>query len=163
MKVGFTPQEAYDMFRPLRKEVFSYFNYDRPLSFGTRPWKSGIFDRGTIAHTDFSEDPETPWNPLKRINEYASGIRMSADYLAHLYEDELICVLLHELAHVTAGFSSQHGSEWQRHAAEVGAVPEAHFLIRNWRNMTLYSPGSPEWMWARSHPGPTMEVYAGSL
>lgn len=163
MKVGYTPMETYQMFRSLRREVFSYFNYDLPLSFGVRDPKTGIFNEGDIAHCDFSDEPDKPWHFMDRVNEYASGIRVNATFLPYLYEDEMICVLLHELTHATAGFKAEHGLMWQQHAREVGAVPESHFLVRNWQKMRIFEKGNIHYNWAIRQEGPTMDVFAGSL
>ena len=165
MKVGYTPMETYQMFRSLRKEVFSYFDYDQPLSFGVRPQSSGLFSGPTIAHCDFSATPDRPWSWGDTINEYASGIRVNAEWLPYMHEDEMLCVLLHELAHVTAGWCNGdgHGLRWQRMAAEVGAIPKPDMLIRNWKDMSMFAEGTWDYRWAISQPGPTMDVFAGSL
>jgi len=150
MKVGYTSHEAYHMFRSLRREVFNYFGYDRPISFGVRSPSTGIFSLGAIAHANFSDDPDKPYEWGDRIIEFASGIRMNADYLPFVYEDELRCILLHELTHVTAGFTARHGWEWRRQCAEVGAIPSPEFIIRKHRVM---DHRSPSWL------VPTMEYW----
>lgn len=133
MQVGFTHAEATDMFNGLKGQVFDYFDYHHPLSFGIRPSDYGIFNDGAIAHCNFSDDPDQPYMPgVTRITEYAGGIRMKAEYLPHLYEDELMHILLHELVHAVLPLRVQHGRMWRHAIEEVGGIPLDYFLIRNW-------------------------------
>jgi len=167
MKHGYTPTEAYQMFRSLRKEVFGFFNYDKPLTFGVRPESQGIFAPGAIAHVDFSADPETPSYRGERIMEHAVGLRFNATYLPHLWEDEMLNIFLHELTHATAGwdFVGGHGIKWQDHARQVGAIPSPLFVPRNWKDCW------PEGHWLHEdtrhyvniHGGATLDIFAGSL
>jgi len=163
MKVGYTPTEAYNMFRSLRREVFDFFDYQRPLSFGVRSPETGIFADGAIAHCDFSSNPDLKWHYLDKINEFASGVRFNADYLPHLYEDEMLIILLHELCHATAGWCSGdgHGKTWQDMARQVGTIPEPTFLPRNWK--IVWPENHYSHQWAKEQVGPTMDVYAGHL
>lgn len=45
--------------------------------------------------------------------------------LAAANPDQLDDTILHEIAHIRAGFQAQHGPEWKRQCLIVGANPEA--------------------------------------
>jgi hypothetical protein len=132
MKVGFTPREVYTIYRSLSKEVFNYFDYqyEKPV-FRTRTMAR---HENSIAQTDFGV-----WAWLE--NSPAQLVEFNRIYFPHLYEDELIGTILHELAHVVAGFRAGHTELWSDKAAEVGGHAHPVMVPRNWRNLPLeYQP-----------------------
>lgn len=163
MKVGYTPMETYQMFRSLRREVFNFFDYRHPITFGVRAPETGIFDPGALAHCDFSAEPDKPSLWGEPVMPHATAIRFNSEYLPHLYEDEMLIILLHELCHATAGWcdGDGHGPKWQRMARQVGTIPDPLFVPRRWK--ILYPKGHPNYWYASNAQGPTIDVWAGSL
>jgi predicted SprT family Zn-dependent metalloprotease len=66
-----------------------------------------FFNCGTQGHPT--------WIPAK--------ITLSKHYVAGLSDDEVMDVMLHEIAHALAGKLAGHGPVWKRHAVKVGAQP----------------------------------------
>ena len=140
MKVGFTPREAYSMYRSLSREVFNYFGYTHP-----KPRFSAADDSrlrgGEYAHCDFAPaDYVRPegWrgflaNPP--VQPYPSWLRMHPGYLSYYHEDEILGILLHELAHASVGYEAGHGRVWSSAAAEIGGHDNDLLIIRNWQKL----------------------------
>ena len=161
MQVGFTADETTDLFNNLKAEVFEFFGHEHPLSFGVRPFDSGIFTAETIAHCNFSTTPDMPYTPgVTQLTEVAAAIRVCDRYLPFLYEDELVHILLHELVHATLPLSAQHGGTWQRRTEQVGGIPLDYFVIRNYMEMYDGIGRNDQLAVAFAKMmGPTMEVY----
>jgi len=160
MQVGFTADEASHMFDSLSREVFRMFGYEQPITFKVMDNSNNRFRSGAMAYTDFSDYPDDPYNVLKVVQPYATGIRISEEVLPWVYEDEMIHIILHELTHVTAGLAAQHYMPWQDHARAVGTVPYPFMVIRNWREAYTNDAGAYET--GRMY-GPTLDHFAGSL
>lgn len=139
MKVGFTPREAYSVYRSLAKEVFNNYNYEHRFP----RYRTLTFPHtyNALAMTDFSNVGWTGENPFSTLHFMtdvtapASLVAMNAIYLPLISEDELIGTILHELAHVVTGFVAGHGPVWEAFTKEIGGHADPALLIRQWMNL----------------------------
>jgi hypothetical protein len=153
MKLGFTPEEAVAIWKPLWKEAREFFNYPGRVRFVPRTElgkEYGGLNSGTIASTWFG------FNATKAA-ERATLVTLNPMHRALIYEDELRAVLLHEAAHVVGTFWDGHNVQWQSRAACIGTVPEQYFFIRNYRKLTGFARPRDEVV--EAYGGPTMDKY----
>lgn len=130
MKVGFTEKEFTSMYHSLSTEVFTYFGYDaEPPEFSVWDYSRGYPFNGTTIGDTWFADFRTGLEVVPR--EFACDVTFNSLYLPLLWEDEAIGAIIHEAAHVVAGFHAQHSLTWSRLAAEVGGHAEAFINIRN--------------------------------
>lgn len=148
MRVGFDGRDAYNMYRPLAKEVLGYYNYEydtpqfRAFDYlkGKTPIEGFGVNASTFADTWFA-NPET--REIDRDGP-AGLISFNTAYLPYMYEDELIGIILHELAHVVSGFWAQHNREWAKCSNEVGGHDQPFLIPRLWEK--LPEPLAPHWL-----------------
>lgn len=123
MQYGLSHERITDMFYSLANEVFGYFNYAGPMpDFAVK--KFSIFEPD-VGVTNFHTEQDR-WLPTK----YAQSVHMNIECAEGLYEDEVIGVHLHELAHVVAGLHAGHDDEWLWRCLEIGGVSEPFFIPR---------------------------------
>lgn len=81
-------------------------------------------------------------------------ITFNTDFLPFMDEDEVLYVLLHEAAHVNAGFYAQHGRKWAKmcdimgipahEAIGIRRLPEFLDSLDKQLNVESYIPTFPE-------------------
>lgn len=130
MRTGFSKREVYNIYRSLAKELYPAYNYDFPLPKWTTCALDGLSAYNSIAETEFG-DPDNFGNLLP----YAYIVRMNELWLPHMYEDEIVGCIIHEIAHVVAGFHAGHTDKWSSLAAAMGGHHQQTLLIRNWENL----------------------------
>jgi hypothetical protein len=108
MKKGFSKSEVRRYFFGLRNEIFTFYNFE-PESPVPLVWNDPIPWDHDYMYVEYGDDLSTP--QYMSINEAV---------LPFLYEDELIGMLLHEWAHVVAGWAAAHGPVWSQTSALVG-------------------------------------------
>lgn len=142
MKFALSNREVKSLYRSLSKEVFEYFSYtpEFKIPFKIVPvLEMGAVANSAIAATSFGYrvDGGGPldWRMEWRMEPKPLAVHFNGAYLPYLYEDEVICVLLHELCHVVAGHNASHGPKWSRMAYEVGSVGKAAAIPRKFEQM----------------------------
>lgn len=131
MTYGFTPRQAYNLYRSIRKEVFPDWGIPpRRIQFSARPfadhgWPPAF---GGAASTLF--DLEHPRKP-------AYGIVVDGSLLPYMYEDELRGTILHEIAHVIAGWDADHDEEWVYVCRLLDTPPAPELLLREWERVPV--------------------------
>jgi hypothetical protein len=126
---GLTPKQTYNMFRDIRKRVFPEWGIPSwAITFSAQPFDKQGMPTGTggLAATRFEMA-----NPLKP----ATGIILDGSVLPWMHEDEVRGVLLHELAHVIAGWDADHDEPWMEVAEYLGSAPTPWILLREWQSI----------------------------
>lgn len=141
---GFTPRQTYNMYRRYASVLWPEYGIDYRIHFSAKPYaKAYANNNAGMAETSF--DPWT-FKPFY--------ITVDGTILPWLHEDELECLILHEMAHAIAGWSADHGPNWQAVCVEVGAHPNEFYIFREWEQMP--EPYHPtEWMLAMYNNEPT--------
>ena len=140
MQKNLSAERVTSMYNSLAREAHDFWGMDiDPVPFTVRPAYATFFggetfspngalvfsDRrpsGSMAATEFVMQTRPVWI---NFNEF---------WLEYLYEDEVICSLLHELAHVYTGWETDnggHGPVWSQSAEEIGSVGEPFFSSRS--------------------------------
>jgi hypothetical protein len=126
---GYTPRQVYNIFRSLRKDVFKEFRIPaRSIAFTARPYSEWELMK---AEWDYSI-ADTHFNPATHV---PYGISLNMDFMSYAWEDEIRGVILHEMAHVIAGWDADHGPVWAGVAEYIGSVSNPHYLLREWKRM----------------------------
>lgn len=79
---------------------------------------------GAIAATQFASKYVTIFQP------YPVSITFNTDFLRLMDEDEVLYILLHEGAHVNAGYFAEHGREWAVACEALGVPAYERIAIR---------------------------------
>lgn len=140
---GLTRRKVAEIYTVFARDAFEHF--DMPIElvpkFSIKPLTFHVNGTPPLAGTAFNVfsdgktvDPNDP---------YATDIVLNTLWFNKLDFDELICVLLHEIAHATAYddyADGGHGEKWVAHATELGSVPSPHFISRYTAKRTGLSP-----------------------
>ena len=136
MRVGFNGRDAYNMYRSLAKEVLGYYNYDAPTpkfrAFDYADTKTKYYAGTQHIGNSYATTWFVDFEALEaRLDEPPSIVTFNTPYLEYMYEDELIGVIIHELAHVVTGFWTYHGEDWAACSREVGGQDQPILVLRN--------------------------------
>lgn len=88
----------------------------------------------TLGHTEFSVNRMTREATAQKIS-------LSSPILPFLNEDRVQNTMLHEIAHVMAGFHANHNSEWRRIFLSIGGDGKAlddSLPLDIWRSIRKY-------------------------
>jgi hypothetical protein len=134
-RYGFTPRQAVSMYRRYAKVLWKEYGINDFIRFSAKPYPK-------YYATDDAGMAETLFNPWTGKPFY---ITVDGTILPYLHEDELECLILHEMAHVIAGWAADHGEQWAKVCREIGAHPAEFYIFREWEKMPEnYHP--TEWM-----------------
>lgn len=129
MTYGFTPAQAYNLYRAVRKEIFPDWGIPpMRIQFSARPFKAHGWPpgHGGMASTLF--DIEHPLKP-------AYAIVVDGELLPYMHEDELTGIIKHEIGHVIAGWDADHDEEWIYVARLLDVPPVPWTLLREWQSI----------------------------
>jgi hypothetical protein len=128
-----TAQAARRMWRDLSASTLPAYGLDsRDYEFTARKYSRWKEMRGqeAMATTHYGLVADS-----NGIRMEATGVSINGDVLPWAHEDEVRGIILHEMAHIIAGWDADHDAPWERVCREIGAVPSHFYVLREWRNM----------------------------
>lgn len=149
MRQGFTSGEVLDRMHSLYQPTMDFFGHkqEKPEFFirnGADPWYVGTMASTSFRPRGYSHDEDYYGEPTR----HATAVVANDVWFPYLYEDELIGVILHELAHVVVGIEEMHGPVWSMAAQEIGGHYQQHIAIRAIRDLppSLTPEAVPDWV-----------------
>lgn len=136
MKVGFCEAEAVGLYNQLSTEAFDIFDYPgrKPKFVVDYPFSS-LLSNSCIAETNFYPADSIAEALFAhtmgfQVDKWAYSVRIHPEYLPILHEDELIAVLVHEIAHVVVGLEASHDENWAEANRRLGGYDSPNLLPR---------------------------------
>jgi hypothetical protein len=129
VKCGYTENEVADLWDVVSKDAFKYFGWNRGVDVHFSKVETDV-----IAYTSFRSNP-FDLSPVAMISEHAQHVVFNTTYLPHIFEDEMIGVMLHEIAHAVGPLFDMHYAPWRQRATEIGGCNDEFLFIRNWSKL----------------------------
>ena len=128
--------EVRDLFWKLRELACDRWGYDPRL------------ECVNIILQDLPKDDEGTFAVTRFYPHFTTDIAFNSKWRFHLDDDEIECVLRHELAHVRVGLGYDHEVPWQNAAREFGAVCD------DWSLGTFIPRKYYDYKWKWDYPTP---------